>query len=283
MPDPATDTPITFYQDPAVYDILHAKGTAAEVDGLESIVMRYVRTRSRRQTWLEPACGTGRYLRVALSRGTRVIGVDTSRTMLDYAAKRLAKIDPAGKDWTLIQGDMEHLGQKSSARGNPAIAPASVDFAFNPINSIRHLDSDSAMLDHFESIARALKPGGVYAVGLSLAAYGLEQETEDVWLGKRGACTVRQTAQYIPPSVEHSSNPAPSQRFETVISHLEITRPSGTEHQDSTYRLRTYSRDEWMRLLDRSAMQLVETVDEDGDPISLAAPGYGIWILKPRS
>ena len=139
------------------------------------------------------------------------------------------------------------------------------------------------MLDHFESIVRALKPGGVYAVGLSLAAYGLEQETEDVWQGTRGACTVRQTAQYIPPLVEPGSKPKPSLRFETVISHLEITRPSGTEHQDSTYRLRTFSRDEWTRLLGRSAMQLIEITDEDGNPISLAAPGYGIWILNPRS
>jgi ubiquinone/menaquinone biosynthesis C-methylase UbiE len=290
-----TNQPITFYEDPAVYDILHAKGTAGEVDGLESIVMRSVRTRSRRQTWLEPACGTGRYLRVALSRGTRVVGVDRSGAMLDYAAKRLGKIDPSNRDWKLVQGGMEDLGG--------SVAPESIDFAFNPINSIRHLETDRAMLDHLAGVARALKPGGIYAVGMSIAAYRLEQETEDVWEGRRGRCTVRQTAQYIPPQAgsggqrrskktarakaepkkaRQSAGPVGADRFETVISHLEIIRPSGAVHQDSTYRLRTYSREQWLRLLGRSAMELVATTDDYGEPISIGAPGYGVWLLKRK-
>ena len=33
------------------------------------------------------------------------------------------------------------------------LKPGSVDFAFNPVNTIRHLESDRAMLDHFEQMA----------------------------------------------------------------------------------------------------------------------------------
>jgi len=256
-------TNVDFYDIPSLYDILHAHGTAAEVDGLERMTMRFVRTPATHMTWLEPACGTGRYLRVAGARGTRVIGVDLAKPMLDYARKRM---DNTGIDFALVEGDMRDLGDK--------VKPQSVDFAFNLINSIRHLESNEAMLEHFETIAKVLRPGGVYAVGLSLAAYGLEGETEDVWSGSRGRCRVNQVVQYQPPGY--------GERFEHVTSHLTVTRPSGEKHYDSWYRLRTYNNKQWKRLLSDSAFGLEATVDEDGRDISISEPGYGIWILTRR-
>jgi len=124
---------VDFYENPSVYDILHTAGTATEVDGLERMVMRFVRTPSRVMTWMEPACGTGRYLRVAGSRGTRVIGVDSSAGMIGYARERM---EDTGIDFRLIEADMRDLGGK--------VKTGSVDFAFNLINSIRHLESDAA-------------------------------------------------------------------------------------------------------------------------------------------
>jgi SAM-dependent methyltransferase len=256
-------TSVDFYDIPSLYDILHASGTAAEVDGLERMVMRFVRTPSTHMTWLEPACGTGRYLRVAGARGTRVIGVDCAAPMLDYARKRM---DQTGINFELIEGDMRDLGGK--------VKPDSVDFAFNLINSIRHLQSNEAMLEHFGAVAAALKPGGIYAVGLSLAAYGLEGETEDVWNGSRGRCRVNQVVQYQPPGY--------GERFEQVVSHLTVTRPSGEKHYDSRYALRTYSHKQWQRLLANSAFELTAMVDEDGRDITISEPGYGIWILSRR-
>ena len=77
------------YTDPAVYDILHARGTAAEVDGLERMAAR-VRSGRARQTWLEPACGTARYLRLAARRGRRTVGFDLSPVMIATPTARIA-------------------------------------------------------------------------------------------------------------------------------------------------------------------------------------------------
>lgn len=258
-----TATSVDFYEIPSLYDILHASGTAAEVDGLERMVMRFVRTPSEIMTWLEPGCGTGRYMRVAGARGTRVVGVDLAATMLDYARKRM---ENTGIEFKLIEGDMSDLGRQ--------VKPKSVDFAFNLINSIRHLESDAVMLAHFNAVAAALKSGGVYAIGLSLASYGLEGTTEDVWDGKRGQCSVNQLVQFEPPGY--------GERFEQVFSHLTVMRPSGEKHYDSRYTLRTYSSKQWKKLISRSAFELTATVDEDGNDITITEPGYGIWILSKR-
>ena len=64
------------YDDPAVYDILHTPGTAREIDVLEFIEATCGQPGGR---WYEPACGTGRYLRVAAGRGRRVGGTLRSR------------------------------------------------------------------------------------------------------------------------------------------------------------------------------------------------------------
>ena len=139
-----------FYDDAMLYDILHAPGTAEEVDGLERIALRFAPGRPERQVWLDPACGTGRYLRVAAGRGRSVIGVDLSPAMIEYARRRV----PGGR---LLVGDMQHL--------DALLRPASVHFAFNMINTIRHLLTDDALALHLRAMARVLVPGGVYAVG----------------------------------------------------------------------------------------------------------------------
>lgn len=250
-----------FYDNPSIYDVLHARGTAAEVDGLERIASRFVRTGTRRMTWLEPACGTGRYLRVAAGRGTRVVGFDRSEAMVRYAAGRM----PPGSDARVLVAEMTRFADEVG----------SVDFAFNLINTIRHLESDGAMLEHFGEMARVLRPGGVYAVGLSTTIRGLEAPTEDVWHGKRGRCEVRQVVQYLPPT-------EPGDRVEQVISHIEVTRPSGVERIDSTYGLRTYERGEWLGLLERSALQEIATTDERGERVEPPTIGYALHLLTHR-
>jgi SAM-dependent methyltransferase len=257
---------VDFYRIPSLYDILHTPGTAREVDGLERIALTYCRTRTsphRAPTWLEPACGTGRYLRVAAGRGTNVVGLDTSEPMIDYARRRFKAL---GLPARLLVADMRSFTLRSR----------SVDFAFNLINTIRHLPSDAAMLDHLRLIARVLRPGGSYAVGLNTSAYGSEYPSEDIWEGRRGRCHVRQIVQFVPPVTDSDLR----RRIERVHSHLIVTRPRSVEHIDSTYTLRCYSPRQWRRLIDRSPLRLAAIVNEDGDPIGDPPPaGYAIYVL----
>lgn len=261
------------YDDPLVWDILNSPGTAAEASMLERLALRFGAARNRRRlVFLEPACGTGRYLRVLARRGHRVVGFDSSPTMIAYARRRLSSA-PRGR-WRLFEADLERFAGRMPSR--------SVDLAFNLHNSIRHLASDRAVRFHLRDIARVLRPGGIYALGISLSEYGRELPEEDTWTGRRGRTTVHQLVQYLPPGTAPPRLAArrAAGRTEWVVSHLALERPSGVEHRDAVYPLRCYDAGEWRRLLARSPLQHVATVNGFGDPIAARATPYAIDLLQ---
>lgn len=260
--------PVDFYSLPHYYDILHEPGTSAEVDGLLGIMRRFVGDVNE-PVWIEPACGTGRYLIEAARRGVFGAGFDIMPKMVDYARDRADEFGVADRTDFFV-ADMRSFNK--SRRLRPA------HLAFNLINTIRHVTSDAAMLDHFRCIAESLAPGGVYAVGISVCAYGLEPETEDVWRGKRGGVEVNQVVNYIP-AFGRNGNAA---RTERVISHLTVSGKGNEEHIDSTYGLRSYDREQWRALIDKSAMEIIATTDEHGMDFPEPVVGYIIYILRPR-
>ena len=66
------------------------------------------------------------------------------------------------------------------------------------------------------------------STALSTCAYGLESESEDVWVAHRGVTRVRQVVQYLPPEGD---------RVERVISHVTVRTPRGVREIDSVYGL----------------------------------------------
>jgi hypothetical protein len=154
------------------------------------------------------------------------------------------------------------------------LEPASVQLAFNTINTIRHLPRDEDHRAHLDEMARVLAPGGIYVVGISLSAYGREAVTEDVWEGRRGRCRVHQVVQYLPPDRE--------ERIEEVLTHLTIQRPSGTEHRDHRYGLRSFNRKQWRKLLLSSPLAVVETCSDRGRPMQDHDGNYFLYVLRRR-
>ncbi|OAB63179.1 hypothetical protein AY599_15855 [Leptolyngbya valderiana BDU 20041] len=255
-----------FYDQPLLYDVLHAAGTAAEIDGLQRLCERLGLDPAG--PWLEPACGSGRCVRAAVARGVRIAGFDASAEMIDYAQQRLEGADEGL--YRLGVATMEGFDAH-------ALAPGwRFELAFNPINTIRHLESDRAVLDHLERVRRALRPGGVYAVGLSMSVYGVEQPSEDVWEGARGPLHVRQVVQYTPARGGRD-------RMEQVHNVLAVTRPGGSEIIPSHYELRSYDRAQWDALIEASGFELAGCADEAGAPMeppAPGAPGYAVWLLR---
>ena len=261
-----TDTGL--YDNPSWYDILHTRHTAWEVDGLEAIASRFVRStiKNRPARWLEPACGTARYLREAAKRGVEVCGYDLSPSMIAYARERF---DAQGLEGTLDVGDFTTYVPRKKA-----------DFAFNLINTLRHLMTDADALAHLECVARSLTKGGVYAVGISTADYETDEHIEDIWTGGRGQLRITQMVQFLPPN--------PATRIEKVINHLCVRTPTRETHADSTYDLRTYSRTQWLELIDRSPFDLLAITDEFGDAVPVDDDGvyggrYGVYLLGVSS
>lgn len=217
--------------------------------------------------WLEPACGTGRLLRLAAARGRRIAGFDASEAMVDYTRAALRRRGLARRGRVFLADMTDFLG---------LVRPGSVDFAFNLVNSIRHLGSDRAMLDHFAQMARAVRPGGVYIVGLSLTDYVNERPDEDLWQGARGRLQVKHLVNYLPPE------PGPRARAERVISHLTVRRPSGVAHLDAVYDLRCYDEPQWLRLLARSPWERVAVLDIKGRPAAGKKLPYQHEVLRRR-
>lgn len=274
MSDPA----LGLYHDPALYDILYGPDTWREVDALERIERRVTgRRRSELRPdrlWFEPACGSGRYLRVAAGRGRRSAGFDLSEDMLAYATQR--RLRPGASAPRYFRADMADF-LEAAARAQ--VRPGSVDFAFNPVNSIRHLESDRRLLAHLEQMARILRPGAPYVVGISLTDYGFLLEEEDLWTAARGSCRVSQLVNYLPaePGTERA-------RSEQVVSHLTVERPGGVEHLDHTYSLRTYDRDQWRRILRKSPLNWAGTYDARGRLTGDGPHAYQYEVLvRPRA
>lgn len=266
MPDPAVDN--SLYRDAMLYDILHTPGTAPELDGLTRIAARTTPRGNGRGLWLEPACGSGRLVRLAARRGTPATGFDLNEGMIRYARGRAGRFGTRARFKT---ADMRTFVDEGVCR------PGSVAFAFNTINTFRHLMTDADAMAHLGQIRLALRRGGVYAVGINTTLYGCEGPVEDVWAARRGRVGITQTVQYIPPTGKRGGT-----RIERVISHLVVDRPSGERHINSTYALRTYSLLQWLDLIERSPLHLVGVADHDGRPAQLAETGYRIYLLAGR-
>ena len=255
------------YADAKIYDILYTPGTAGEVTALEKIERECAGGKLRpHRLWFEPACGTGRYLRVAQGRGRRVVGFDRDPGQLEYARRRLK-----GPPGALFVADMENYSTAAAIAG---LKPESVDFAFNPVNTIRHLETDAAFLNHFSQMADLLKPDAVYVVGLSLTDYANLVPEEDLWQTSRGRCKVSQLVNYLPPEPG-----TPTGRVETVISHLTVERPSGTQHFDDSYGLRTFDEKQWRNLVKRSRLELVGSFDAFAEPQEGRILNYQLDVL----
>lgn len=259
------------YGQPELYDILHDPDSVWEVGGLFKIARRFLGRRDpATMRWLEPACGTGRYLRLAAKRGVRVVGFDRSPEMISYAKSRLKEVG-ASRRAKLFVEDMVGFERE--------VDPASIDMAFNLINTIRHLPSDRAMLTHLKGVRGVLKPDGIYVVGISLSAYGREEPDEDIWRGKRGRVEVTQIINFEPAT----NGAGPGSRVEMVYSHMMVRTPKGESHYDDVYGLRSYDLAQWRAIVSRAGFERISTIDEQGEDVEVREPGYAIHVLRARA
>jgi len=96
---------------------------------------------------LEVACGTAPHAIELVKRGYSYCGLDVNRYMLDHARYKLRDI---AKQAQLVLGDMVDFEIKGK-----------VDFAYVMLGSL-YLSSSRETDSHFDSVARALNPGGLY-------------------------------------------------------------------------------------------------------------------------
>ena len=237
-----------WYDAPRYYDIVFDAGSTAEARFLEGVHRRHAASPGKRA--LEPACGSGRLMVELARRGWDVTGFDLNPAMLAYARERLQR---AGLRARLLRADMSDF----RVRGQ-------FDLAHCLVSTFKYLLDERSARSHLECVARALKPGGIYALGFHLSEYAARSRSRERWVARRGRTTVVCNTQ-VEPADRHA-------RLEDVRTRL-VVRERGRERRTETrWRFRTYDEREVTSLF-RSVPELEHVATYD----------FGYRIDRPRN
>ncbi len=170
-----SDVAGNLYDYPRYYDLVFGCDWRAEVDFLRGVFAKYVPGKTK--SLFEPACGTGRLIFRLAKAGYKCSGLDLNPHAIDFCNRRLAK---HGLPESAFVGDMTDF-----------TLPKPVDAAFNTINSFRHLLAEKQAIDHLRCMARCLRKGGVYVLGLHLTPLTTEPIEEEIWTTRRGKLSLQ--------------------------------------------------------------------------------------------
>jgi SAM-dependent methyltransferase len=236
-----------WYDAPRDYDIVFDAGSHDEARFLEAVHRRHATSSGRRA--LEPACGSGRLVVELARRGWDVTGFDLNAAMIAYARARIARERGRARARRgfgrarIVRGDMADF----RVRGR-------FDLAHCLVSTFKYLLDERSARSHLTCIARALEPGGIYALGFHLSEYASRSRSRERWIGRRGATSVVCNTQVWPPDRRA--------RLEDVRARL-LVREHGRERRTETrWRFRTYDEREVVRLF-RSVPELEHVATYD--------------------
>jgi SAM-dependent methyltransferase len=238
-----------WYDYPQYYDLAFSDETMAEVNFIVAACKKYAKLPVKRL--LEPGCGSGRLVVELAKRGYQMVAFDNSAKSLDYLRKKLER---KGLKAELFHGDMTDFALRRP-----------VDAAFNTFNTFRHLTTETTALKHLQCMARAIKPGGLFILGLHLLPPDASLECLERWTARRGKTKVNCTLR-----VTESSR-------RTRLEHLHVTMRVRTPAKDFKVRtefpLRLYTAEQLRSLLAKvPQFQLCDVFDfcyEIDDPLEL--------------
>jgi len=256
-----------FYVRAEWYDRVCSWDPGPELALLRRVTARHGIPRPRRV--LEPFCGTGRLL----SGWDVPIGFDRCASMLRRGRA---------------------LGRGAFFRADAAgfaLQPATCDLAFSLNDSFRHLLTEADAAAHLRAVARALRPGAAYAIGLELTGGRPADTSYDAWTfpahGRTWRCRVGPLGDADPAS-----------RLETIhvlIHAADEADPKGEAEPpeqkspepviDDLFPMRTYSPRDVEDLIDVEASFELCAVYRDYDPAAQPveiseADGSAILVLR---
>lgn len=224
--------PFDWYETPKYYDIIFDTDTEREAAFLDGVYDEHAsppRPRRRGRRVLEPACGSGRLLAAMKDRGWRVEGFDISEGMIAAARKRCPRAKLSIQPMQDFRADDE------------------ADLAFNLVSSFKHVLTERGARSHLACIARALRPGGLYVLGIHESEYSWQGRKRERWVAERDGVRVICNIQVWPPDRRA--------RLEKVRSRLVVTEDGQRRGYESRWDFRTYDAPQIRSLL-RSARTL---------------------------
>jgi len=164
------------YREPLYYDIAFSWDLESEVSFLKSVFEEFAPFPVERV--LEPACGTGRFLRALPKHGFHVTGYDNSPAMVEFTRASV------GREGLASQAQVLEADMRDARFGPP------FDASLNSINSFCYLVEDDDVGTHLACMADSLRPGGVYVLHFSMARASKEVDEGSSWEMERDGVSV---------------------------------------------------------------------------------------------
>jgi len=216
---------LDWYETPRWYDLVFDEGTEREADFLEQALAIYGTATGKRV--LEPACGSGRLVEELARRGWNVTGFDASEAMLEHARTRLAS---AGLSARLGAGRLEEFRYRGR-----------FDLVHCLVSTFKYVLDGAGAESHLACVARALKPGGLYVLGLHLSDYGCDHKLRERWTAEQDGVRVVCNTQTWPPDRRR--------RREQIRTRLSVTERGRERRTETNWEFRTYDARQLRRLL----------------------------------
>ncbi|MBD3335035.1 MAG: methyltransferase domain-containing protein [Candidatus Eisenbacteria bacterium] len=159
------------------YDIaFDFRDVPAECDFLASLVQKHLGRAPR--SFLELGAGPAQHALEFARRGLTCSALDLAQEMVDYTA---GKAREQKISLNAIRADMEEFTLEGS-----------YDLAALLMNSAVYLLDNTAVLRHFDAVARHLNDGGLYILEMSHPRdiFGIDRSTQNEWTMTRGETRV---------------------------------------------------------------------------------------------
>jgi SAM-dependent methyltransferase len=250
-----------WYDYPQYYDIAVQTYTRREADFIQAVCRKYCPFRVRRL--LEPACGTGRLITEFAARGYDMIGFDLSRRALSYLRRRLGRRRLYAETFEADMADFRLHG------------PA--DAAYCTVSTFRHLLTEKEAHRHLDCVARSLRSGGVYILGLHLLQSEIAKADFQCWTERRGETQVTANLRVL-----RTDRRRRVEKFRVSLLVLRRAKEFRLQHE---FVFRTYTGKQFRRLL-RSvpSLELCDVYDfrytiEQPTVLNDEMP-YSIFVLR---
>ena len=216
----------SIYDFPRYYDLVYGSDWKAECLFLKRCFEKFATGEVVRL--FEPACGTGRLLYRFGKKGYQVSGLDLNAKAVAYCNRRLEKKEIQG---AALVGDMTDFELQESA-----------DAAFNTINSFRHLTTHSAAVHHLQCMARAIRKGGLYVLGIHLTPTSVPPSEDESWIAEARDLQVNTRMWLTERNLDD--------RYESFAIHFEVYTPQKFLRIEDELVFRTYTAPQFAELLD---------------------------------
>ena len=180
---------MSLYNYPQYYDVAFGyRDVELECDFIEKKVSMF--SKCGNQAILDIACGTGSHLVTLGKRGYDVDGFDLSDRMVAYAREKAGSAGLSPRLWT----DRMESFQVERTYG----------IAFNLLTGFNYLLTNREARDHFQMLAAALEPGGIYIVELNHPRDFITNRpsTTNAWVESRGGVEVEVDWDHLRTSVD---------------------------------------------------------------------------------